>query len=101
MTIPGTFRAYVTIGAIIVISCLLFAVLTMCQGSKTQHARLQTENATGKALDTVTTKTEVIRNEQHEKQADVDTIQGSDQRLPDGYGSRLECVRRGSECHNP
>lgn len=100
MTIPGTFRAYVTIGAILVIACLLFAVLTMCQGSKTQRAKLQTENATGKALDTVTTKTKVIRNDQQEKQADVDTIQGSDQRLPDGFASDLQRVRDGKR-RNP
>lgn len=100
MTIPGTFRAYVTIGAIIVIACLLFAVLTMCQGSKTQHARLQTENATGKALDLVTTKTETINTDTKAKQDEADKIEGSDTKLPDGYGSALQRVRDGKR-NNP
>lgn len=100
MTFPGSLRSSLTIGAFIVIACLLFAVLTMCQGSKTQRAKLQTENATGRALDRVTTKTETIRNEQQEKQADVDTIQGSDQRLPDGFASDLQRVRDGKR-RNP
>lgn len=101
MTIPGTFRAYVTIGVMISVACLLFAVLTMCQGSKTQHAKLQTENATGRALDRVTTQTETINTDTKAKQNEADKIEGADTRLPDGYGARLECVRRGSECHNP
>lgn len=100
MTPFGSVRSLITIGAIVVVACLLFAVLTMCQGSKTQHAKLQTENATGKALDRVTTKTETIRNDQQEKQADVDTIQGSDQRLPDGFASDLQRVRDGKR-RNP
>lgn len=101
MTLPFSLRNALTFGTIIVIACLLFAVLTMCQQGQRTKAQLQTENATGKALDRVTTQTEAIRIDQQEKQADVDKIPGSDQRLPDGYGSRLECVRRGGECKNP
>lgn len=101
MTFPGALRAYVTIGAIITVACLLFSVLTMCQGSKTQHAKLQTENATGRALDKVTTQTQAINADAKDKQNEVDKIPGANDRLPDGYGSRLECVRRGSECRNP
>lgn len=100
MTIPGTFRAYVTIGAIIVIACLLFAVLTMCQGSKTQRAKLQTENATGKALDRVTAKTETINADTKAKQDEADKIPGANDRLPDGYGSALQRVRDGKR-NNP
>lgn len=101
MTFPGSLRSAVTIGVMIAVACLIFAVLTMCQQSQRTKAKLQTENATGRALDRVTTQTQAIEADKQEKQADVDKIPGSDQRLPDGYGSRLECVRRGSECKNP
>lgn len=94
-------RTGVTIGLAIVFACLIFAVLTMCQQGQRTKAQLQTENATGRALDRVTTQTQAIEADKQEKQADVDKIPGSDQRLPDGYGSRLECVRRGGECKNP
>ena len=100
MTIPGTLRAYVTIGAILVVACLLFAVLTMCQGAKTQHEKLQTENATGKALDRVTTKTETINTDTKAKQDEADKIEGADTKLPDGYGSALQRVRDGKR-NNP
>lgn len=50
---------------------------------------------TSDALDKVATKTDQIRVETKEKEAQVDQIEGSDTRLPDGYGRQLECVRRG------
>lgn len=100
MTFPGSLRSSLTIGAFIVVACLLFAVLTMCQGSKTQHAKLQTENATGKALDRVTTKTETINTDTKAKQDEADKIEGADTRLPDGYGSALQRVRDGKR-QNP
>lgn len=100
MNFPGSLRSAVTIGAFIVVACLLFAVLTMCQGSKTQYAKLQTENATGKALDTVTTKTETINTDTKAKQDEADKIEGADTKLPDGYGSALQRVRDGKR-NNP
>lgn len=99
--LPFSLRTGVTLGLVLVIFCLFFAVLTMCQQGARNKAALQTENETGRALDRVTTQTQAIEADQQEKQADVDKIPGSDQRLPDGYGSRLECVRRGGECKNP
>lgn len=100
MTFPGSLRSSLTIGAFIVVACLLFAVLTMCQGSKTQHAKLQTENATGKALDRVTTKTETINTDTKAKQNEADKIEGADTKLPDGYGDSLQRVRDGKR-RNP
>lgn len=50
---------------------------------------------TSDALDKVATKTDQIRAETKEKESQVDQIEGSDTRLPDGYGRQLECVRRG------
>lgn len=100
MTAFGSARSLITIGVIVVVACLLFAVLTMCQGSKTQHAKLQTENATGKALDRVTTKTETINADAKAKQDEADKIEGADTKLPDGYGSALQRVRD-SKRNNP
>lgn len=99
MTFPGSLRSSLTTGAIIVIACLLFAVLTMCQGSKTQRAKLQTENATGKALDRVTTKTETINADTKAKQDEADEIPGANDRLPDGYGPALQRVRDSKRNH--
>ena len=53
-----------------------------------------------KALDNVAAQTPVIRQEQEEKQADVDKIEGSDTRLPDGYGDSLQRLRE-RERRNP
>jgi len=60
------------------------------------EATAATATATGKALDKVASETPVIRQDQEEKQRAVDAIEGSDARLPDGYGADLERVRRGA-----
>lgn len=93
ISIPAEIRRWVTLGVIVAALCLVFAVLTMCHQRDTSRDRERTQVATGKALDTVAAKTDTIRNDQQEKQADVDKIQGSDQRLPDGYGAELESIR--------
>lgn len=51
--------------------------------------------ATGEALDKVADQTPAIRQDQEEKQRAVDEIEGSDAKLPDGYGRELERLRRG------
>lgn len=55
--------------------------------------RAATATVQADALNTVATKTEDARSEQKEKQADVDKIEGSDTRLPDGWGVELQRVR--------
>jgi len=100
MIIPEI-RRWVILGCIIVALCLLFAVLTMCQGRNTDKGRVQTEAATGKALDNVAAQTETIRTDEKEKADAVDQIPGANDRLPDDFGRNLECVRRGGECRNP
>lgn len=101
LAIPTEIRKWVTLATVVV--ALIFVALTLawCNSDDVARERAQTENATGKALDTVARKTETIRDDQEEKQRAVDEIEGSDTRLPDGYGARLECVRRGIECRNP
>lgn len=59
------------------------------------EAALAPAKATGKALDTVATQTPIIRTEQKDKEREVEQIEGSDTRLPDGFGRELERVRRG------
>lgn len=50
---------------------------------------------TSDTLDKVATKTDQIRVETKEKEAQVDQIEGSDTRLPDGFGRDLQRVRDG------
>lgn len=83
------------------VALLIVAVLTLSYCSekdRLKRARSETSiaNATGKALDTVAAETPVIRQDQEEKQREVDAIEGADDRLPDGFGAELERVRRGS-----
>lgn len=85
---------FVQIGAVIVVLIFMGVTLAWCVGrGGRDDARIAA--ATGKALDKVAEQTPVIRQEQAEKQREVDQIEGSDTRLPDGYGKSLERVRRG------
>ena len=101
LDIPETIRKWLALGVMIAILCLCFALLTMCQGRDVDRGRIRTEAATGRALDDVTRETETIRTDEKEKADAVSQIPGSADRLPDGYGARLECVRWGGECRNP
>lgn len=84
----------IQIGAVIVVLIFMGVTLAWCAGrGGRDDARVAA--ATGKALDKVAEQTPVIRQEQEEKQREVDQIEGSDTRLPDGYGKSLERVRRG------
>lgn len=66
-----------------------------CQAADRAKAERNVAVATGDALDKVAAETPAIREEQAEKQRDVDEIQGADAPLPDGFGRDLERVRRG------
>jgi hypothetical protein len=93
--IPTEIRRWVTLAAVIIALIFVGLVLAWCaQGRSDTRDVARTEAATGKALDNVAAQTPIIRQEQEEKQADVDKIEGSDTRLPDGYGARLEEIRR-------
>lgn len=84
--------------ALVAVLCFIMAGVTMCvQRDRIagQKRDIQVARDTGKALDTVTTKTEAIRSEQGKKADEVSKIEGSDQRLPDGFAADLERVRRG------
>jgi len=91
---PAEIRRWVTLAVIVVILIFVGVTLAWCAGrGGRDDARVAA--ATGKALDKVAEQTPVIRQEQEEKQREVEAIEGSDTRLPDGYGKSLERVRRG------
>lgn len=94
-------RAWLAVG-------VLAAVLTLYGAYKYQQHRadraeadLAPAIAIGEALDTVAVQTPIIRQDQKERQDAVDQIQGSDDRLPDGYGSDLQRVRDGRANPHP
>ena len=96
--IPREIRAAFYIGALIVVLVFIVLALSYCSEKdrlKRSKSEASVATATGKALDTVAAETPVIRQDQEEKQRAVDAIEGSDTRLPDGFGADLERVRRG------
>ncbi len=92
---PAEIRRWVTLAVIVVILIFVGVTLAWCAG-RGGRDDARAAAATGKALDKVAEQTPVIRQEQEEKQREVEAIEGSDTRLPDGYGKSLERVRRGS-----
>lgn len=91
-----TLRAWLVLAVVVVAAILLLSWCADQDRLKKARAEATVGQATGKALDTVATKTPVIRQEQEEKQREVDNISGADDRLPDGFARELERVRRGS-----
>jgi len=91
------------IGLGVVVTILTLWGAYAFQKSRADRAVTEARQATvtADALDKVATKTDQIRVETKEKEAQVDQIEGSDTRLPDGFGKSLECVRRGQRDCNP
>lgn len=81
---------------------VLFSWRSACTAADRARQEASIASATGKALDDVSTQTPVIRQEQAEKQREVDNLEGADQRLPDGFGADLERLRqRPAQPRNP
>lgn len=100
--IPRPSLKAILLACVVLAACLL--VLGFCQARKearTAKSEGRVAVATGKALDRVSTETEAVRNDQKEKEKAVDEIQGSDQRLPAGYGESLQRVRDRDKHRNP
>lgn len=97
MILPTTlYNRVLTIFAVVILLIIIGLSLAWCgQRGANQKRDAVVAKTTGKALDTVTTKTETIRTEQKAKTDAVNEIQGSDQRLPDGFASDLQRVRDG------
>lgn len=93
MNIPEEIRKWVGLGVLIVVLCLAFAVLTMCNNRNRDNSRTQV--ATGKALDRVASETPVIRDDQRKKEDEVENLPGADAPLPDGFAADLQRLRDG------
>lgn len=92
--IPREIRTWIIFAAL---ACVLVAILlTMSWCDQRARQGRNIAVATGKALDKVAAETPIIRQDQEEKQREVDQIEGADGRLPDGFGADLERVRRGN-----
>lgn len=91
-----TLRAWITLGVIVLAILLTVSWCADRARLKTMRGEATVAAATGEALDTVAEQTPVIRQEQAEKQREVEKIEGADQRLPAGFGASLERVRRGN-----
>ena len=91
-----TLRSWLILAAVVVVVVLLLSWCADRARLKTMRGEATVAAATGKALDTVAEQTPVIRQQQAEKQREVEKIEGADQRLPDNFGRNLERVRRGN-----
>jgi len=91
-----TLRAWIALGVIVLAILLTVSWCADRARLKTMRGEATVAAATGEALDTVAEQTPVIRQEQAEKQREVEKIEGADQRLPAGFGASLERVRRGN-----
>ncbi len=94
-------RGWIAIGLIALILLGVGAYAYQKARADRAEAQLAPAKASTKALDKVATETPQIRQDQQEKQREVDQIQGSDQRLPDGYGASLERLRRNQSNQHP
>lgn len=87
-------RVWAAIGVVLLI-LILWAALTYQTHRADQAVEdARTARVTTDALDRVATETPIIRDDQKERQDEVDKIPGADQRLPDGFGADLERVRQ-------
>lgn len=91
-----TLRAWIALGVIVLAILLTVSWCADRARLKTMRGEATVAEAVGEALDTVAEQTPVIRQEQAEKQREVEKIEGADQRLPDNFGRNLERVRRGN-----
>lgn len=91
-----TLRAWIVLGVIVLAILLTVSWCADRARLKTMRGEATVAEAVGEALDTVAEQTPVIRQEQAEKQREVEKIEGADQRLPAGFGASLERVRRGN-----
>jgi len=91
-----TLRAWIALGVIVLVVLLNLSWCADRARLKTMRGEATVGEATGKALDRVATETPAIRQEQQEKQREVEKLNGAGMRLPDNFGRDLERVRRQS-----
>ena len=94
-------RVKLALGVALVLIVMFAAYKYQQARADRAEAQLRPARVTIEALDKVNTETAVIQADTAEKQRAVDEIEGSETRLPDGYGARIECVRRGGrDCNS-
>jgi len=88
-----TLRGWIALGIIAIVLLGVGTCTYQKHRADRAEARLAPAKASVEALDKVATETPVIRQEQAEKEREVERIEGADQRLPDGFGRELQRVR--------
>lgn len=88
-------RIYAFGAVALIMLALIFAVNHATKRAERAERAERQATATTKALDKAATDTANVRANQKEKEDEVTRIEGSDARLPDGFGAQLERVRRG------
>lgn len=88
-------KAWALGGVVALILVLIVAVKVAVDRAERAERRAEQAQTTTKALDKVATETTGIRQEQKEREDEVDKIPGADAPLPAGFGADLERVRRG------
>lgn len=95
------YRTPIILAAVVLLLLALLGWRSGCMAAKSAKSERNIAVATGTALDKVAAETPAIRQEQQQKEQAVDEIQGSDQRLPDGFGAGLEQLRNHGKHPHP
>lgn len=88
-------RIYAFGAVALIMLSLVFAVNHATKRAERAERTARQATITTKALDKAATDTQAARQEQKDKEDEVSRIEGSDARLPDGFGRDLERVRSG------
>lgn len=80
--------------AVVILIVALLSWRGGCFSPRSVRDDARTANVTGQQLDKVAKEVPAIREEQKEKQDEVEKIEGADQPLPPGFGTELERVRK-------
>lgn len=86
-------KVWAGLGVIVVALSLFAAYQYQKSRADRAEARVVDAVAVSNALETVATETPLIRQDQKEREHEVEQIPGADQRLPDGFGRDLQRVR--------
>lgn len=86
-------KVWIGLGVIALILGLYGAYRFQEARANRAESEARTATVTVDALDGVATKSDAIRTDAMEKQREVETIPGSEARLPDGYGADLQRLR--------
>ena len=94
-------RTLLIAAALAAVLVVLLSWRAACTKAASEGDRADLAQATGTALDKVAADTQTIREDEKDKQDEVEQLPGADQRLPDGFGAGLERVRRGEQPSHP